>query len=123
MVVFGELGPGQTNLVTMYYGPRWRVHRKLTHLGVGLQQVRNYQGFQNDESRVIAYNLLRTPEKYEVHFERYTASVVSIIGFGRRIASTDNPVISEVLAVMQRAAELNVPGKKFPMLMETFPCE
>lgn len=123
MVVFGELGPGQTNLVTMYYGPRWRVHRKLTHLGVGLQQVRNYQGFQNDESRVIAYNLLRSPEKYEVHFERYAASVVSIIGFGRRIGSTDDPVISEVLAVMQRAAELNVPGKKFPMLMETFPCE
>jgi hypothetical protein len=107
----------------MYYGPRWRVHRKLTHLGVGLQQVRNYQGFQNDESRVIAYNLLRSPEKYEVHFERYAASVVSIIGFGRRIGSTDDPVISEVLAVMQRAAELNVPGKKFPMLMETFPCE
>ncbi|TVY82967.1 Cytochrome P450 monooxygenase yanC [Lachnellula suecica] len=121
MVVFGELGTGQSNLVTMYYGARWRVHRKLTHLGVGLQQVRNYQGFQNDESKVVAYNLLRTPEKYEVHFERYAASVVSIIGFGRRIASTDNPIISEVLAIMQRAAELNVPGKTFPMLMETFP--
>lgn len=122
MVVFGELGPGQTNLVTMYYGARWRIHRKLTHLGVGLQQVRNYQGFQNDESRLVAYNLLRTPEKFEVHFERYAASVVSIIGFGRRIASTEDPIISEVLAVMQRAAELNVPGKSFPMLMETFPC-
>lgn len=120
--MFGELGPGQTNLVTMYYGARWRIHRKLTHLGVGLQQVRNYQGFQNDESRLVAYNLLRTPEKFEVHFERYAASVVSIIGFGRRIASTEDPIISEVLAVMQRAAELNVPGKSFPMLMETFPC-
>jgi len=123
MVVFGELGPGQSNLVNMYYGPRWRLHRKLTHPGVGLQQVRNYQGFQEDESRVIAYNLLRTPEKYEVHFERYAASVVSIIGFGRRISRIDDPIISEVIAVMQRAAEMNVPGKKFPMLMETFPCK
>jgi hypothetical protein len=41
MVVFGELGTGQSNLVTMYYGDRWRIHRKLTHLGVGLQQVRH----------------------------------------------------------------------------------
>jgi hypothetical protein len=122
MVVFGELGTGQMNLVSMYYGPRWRVHRKLTHMGVGLQQVRNYRPFQNDESILVAYNILRTPELYEKHFERYAASVVSIIGFGRRISDIHDPIISEVLAVMQRAAELNVPGKTFPMLMETFPC-
>lgn len=121
--MFGELGTGQSNLVTMFYGARWRVHRKLTHMGVGLQHVRSYLGLQNDESKLVAYNLLRTPEKYEVHFERYAASVVSIIGFGRRISSTDDPIISEVLAIMQRAAELNVPGKSFPMLMETFPCK
>jgi cytochrome P450 len=132
MVVFAELtGMGQSadphakdpgsNLVTMHYGDRWRVHRKITHLGVGLQQVRKYRGFQNDESRVIAYELLRTPEEYVAHFERYAASVVSIIGFGRRVASITDPIITEVIAVMQRAADLNVPGKSFPMLFETFP--
>jgi hypothetical protein len=121
MVVFGELGPGQSSMVSMYYGPRWRVHRKLTHMGVGLQQVRNYLEFQTDESRLVAYNLLITPEDFVVHLERYAASVVSIIAFGRRITSTKDPVISEVLAVMQKAAELNVPGKSFPMLLETFP--
>jgi len=50
-----------------------------------------------------------------------TASVVSIIGFGRRISTTVDPIIPEVIAVMHRAADLNVPGKTFPMLMETFP--
>lgn len=123
MVVFGELGSGQSNLVTMYYGERWRIHRKLTHQGVGLQQVRSYRGFQNDESKMMAYSLLSTPEEYVSHFERYAASVVSIIGFGRRIASNTDPIVTEVVAVMQRAADLNVPGKKFPMLMETFPSE
>ncbi|KAL1976196.1 hypothetical protein VTN31DRAFT_2478 [Thermomyces dupontii] len=121
MVVFGELGTGQTNLVTMYYGDRWRLHRKLTHMGVGLQQVRGYRGFQNDESKVVAYDLLKSPDAYVSHFERYASSVVSIIGFGRRISSFTDPIITEVIAVMQRAADLNVPGKKFPMLMETFP--
>lgn len=107
MVVFAELtGMGQSsdphakipgsNLVTMYYGDRWRVHRKITHMGVGLQQVRKYRGFQNDESRLIAYDLLRAPEDYVAHFERYAASVVSIIGFGRRISSTEDPIITEV---------------------------
>lgn len=122
MVVFSELtGMGQSNLVTMFYGDRWRVHRKVTHMGVGLQQVRKYRDFQNDESRIIAYELLRTPEKYVAHLERYATSVVSIIGFGRRVSSIDDPIITEVIAVMQKAADLNVPGKSFPMLFETLP--
>lgn len=122
MLVFAELsGVGQYNLVNMYYGDRWRIHRKLTHQGVGLQQVRKYRGFQNNESRVMAYDMLRDSDRYVTHMERYATSVVSIIGFGRRVASISDPLITEVLAIMQRAAELNVPGKSFPMIMETFP--
>lgn len=122
MLVFAELtGFGQSNMVNMYYGERWRVHRKLTHMGVGLQQVRKYRGFQNNESRVLALDMLTTPDKFVRHMERYATSVVSIIGFGRRVASIEDPLITEVIAIMQRAAELNVPGKSFPMVMETFP--
>jgi cytochrome P450 len=66
-------------------------------------------------------DLLTSPEDYVAHFERYATSVVSIIGFGRRISSTTDPIITEVIALMHRAAALNVPGKTFPMLMETFP--
>lgn len=122
MLVFAELtGIGQSNLVNMYYGDRWRVHRKLTHMGVGLQQVRKYRDFQNNESRVMAYDTLRNPERYVTHMERYATSVVSIIGFGRRVGDIEDPLITEVLAVMQRAAELNVPSTSFPMVMETFP--
>ncbi|KAK3671578.1 hypothetical protein LTR78_008500 [Recurvomyces mirabilis] len=132
MVVFAELTemhqsadpnsklPGN-NLVTMFYGERWRVHRKITHQGVGLQQVRNYRGFQNDESRLVAYDILHDPANFVAYYERYATSVVSIIGFNRRVSSIDNPIITEVIAVMQKAAELNVPGKEFPMLFETFP--
>ena len=122
MLVFAELsGLGQSNMVNMYYGERWRIHRKLTHMGVGLQQVRKYRGFQNNESRVMAYEMLQKPEAYVAHMERYATSVVSIIGFGRRVASSDDPLITEVIAVMHRAADLNVPGRSFPMVMETFP--
>ncbi|KAK4943924.1 hypothetical protein LTR10_016640 [Elasticomyces elasticus] len=121
MVVFGELSMGQSNIVSMYYGDRWRLHRKLTHMGVGLQHVRSYSGFQNNESKVVALDLAKDPEDYVMHFERYAASVVSIIGFNRRISSKHDPIITDVIAIMQKAAELNVPGKTFPMLMETFP--
>ena len=36
MVVFGELGTGENNLVTMKYGERWRNLRKITHQCVPL---------------------------------------------------------------------------------------
>lgn len=126
MVVFGELGTGQANLVTMRTRDQaerehWRVHRKLMHLGVGTQVVRRYRGVQDAESRVVALDLLRDPASFVSHLERYATSVVSVLAFGRRVASASDPIITEVIAVMQLAAELNVPGKRFPMLMETFP--
>ncbi|KAF2652764.1 cytochrome P450 [Lophiostoma macrostomum CBS 122681] len=126
MLVFAELGAGQSNLVNMITTTqaerdRFRVQRKLMHQGVGIQQVKRYRGFQNDESKVVAYDLLSTPQDYVEHFERYATSVVSIIGFGRRVADPKDPIITEVIAVMHRAADLNVPGKTFPMLLETFP--
>ena len=121
MIVFGDLGTGDWNLVTMKYSQRWREHRKITHMGVGMQQVKSYQKFQNDESKLVAYDLLTEPQNYVMHFERYAASVVSIIAYGRRIKSFTDPLITHVIAVMQAAAALNVPGKSMPMLMETFP--
>jgi hypothetical protein len=121
MVVFGELAFGQSSLVSMYYGDRFRVHRKLTHMGIGLQQVRGYQNIQSDENKVVLYDLLTDSENYVAHLERYAASVVSIIGFGRRISNVTDPIITEVIYLMQRAAEHNVPGNSFPMIMESFP--
>ncbi|KAK0629409.1 cytochrome P450 [Bombardia bombarda] len=126
MVVFGELGTGQSNLVTMRIlnnadRDHWRIHRKLMHLGVGVQSVRGYREIQNNESKVVALDLLRAPDEYVKHLERYATSVVSIIAFGRRVASYNDPIITEVIALMQLAADLNVPGKSFPMLLETFP--
>ena len=128
MLVFAELGAGQHNLVNMITTTqaereRFRVQRKLMHQGVGIQQVKKYRDFQNDESKVVALDLLSTPEDYVAHFERYATSVVSIIGFGRRVGDPKDPIITEVIAVMHLAADLNVPGKTFPMLMETFPGE
>jgi hypothetical protein len=121
MVVFGKVGFGQSSFVSMKYGDRFRVHRKLTNMGIGLQQVGSYQSLQSDESKVFLYNLLNGSENLVGHLERYAASVVSIIEFGRRIRTPEDPIITEAVALMQHAAELNVPGKSFPMLMETSP--
>lgn len=97
-------------------------------MGFGVQKVKqkgeaSMQEVQSDESKVVLVDLLREPEEFVGHLERWAASVASILGFGRRIESAKDPIVSEVLRVMQHSAELNVPGTSFPMLMETFPCE
>lgn len=84
--------------------------------------MKSYRGFQDNESKVTAYNLLDTPEDFVAHFERWATSVVSIIGFGRRISNTNDPLITEVIALMHNAAEMAVVAKDFPRLMEALPC-
>jgi hypothetical protein len=84
--------------------------------------VQGYRSFQDDENKVVVYDLLTTPDNFVAHFERYAASVVSIIGFGRRIAETTDPIVTEVITFMQAAAHVAVIAKDFPRLMESFPC-
>lgn len=127
-LIFAELGAGQWNMLNMYtitkaQRERFRDHRKLTHLGVGIQQVKNYRGFQDDESKIMAYDLISSPEDFVAHFERWATSVVSIVAFGRRISKVDDPLITEVIALMHNAAEMAVIAKDFPRLMETLPCQ
>lgn len=72
---------------------------------------------------MVVYDLLSTPDQFVAHFERYAASVVSIVGFARRISDSHDPLITEVIAHMQTAAHYAVVAKDFPRIMETFPCE
>jgi len=50
--------------------------------------------------------------------ERYSTSVVSIIGWGRRIARKDDPIVERALEMMHIAAQIFVPGDYW---METLP--
>src|SRR3569833_777015 len=67
MVVFGELGTGQSNLVTMRTRTpaeqeQKRKHHKKKQQGVGVQAVRIFRDVQNIESRVVALDFLHDPK-------------------------------------------------------------
>ena len=50
--------------------------------------------------------------------ERYSTSVVSIIGWGRRISRKEDPIVERALEMMHTAAQIFVPGDYW---METLP--
>jgi len=66
--------------------------------------------FRTTKEKWLLSSLSRDLETYVMHFERYAASIVSVIGYARRIPSSEDPIITEVIAVMHNAADLNVPG-------------
>jgi hypothetical protein len=96
------------NIIAMKYGPQWRLHRKLHHMGIGAHLVKKYRNLQNDESKVVASHFLRQPEDYVGALERYAASVVSIIAYARRLPTTDDYLVKEVLGFMKHGSRFGV---------------
>jgi hypothetical protein len=85
---------------------------------VGAQAVRGHQNLQVDESRVLTKDIFDHPEDFVMAIERYSCSVVSIIGWGRRISRKDDPIVDRALAFMHQAAQIFVPGDYW---IETIP--
>lgn len=56
--------------VTLVYGDRWRLHRKLTHSIVGTQAVYAYRPLQADEFKILTLDLLNEPSDYVMSLER-----------------------------------------------------
>jgi cytochrome P450 len=85
---------------------------------VGAQTVRSYRSFQGNESRVLALNLLESPADYVQSIERYSTSVVSIVGWGRRISENNDYVLGIALSFVQNGAGFSSPGQ---FLAESYP--
>ncbi|EXJ65597.1 uncharacterized protein A1O5_11124 [Cladophialophora psammophila CBS 110553] len=103
--------------VCLPHNDRWRYHRRLTHNATGSQAVRSYRPFQESEIRILLRDLLLTPENYVKAIERYSISIVSCIGFGRRVDKMNDGVAQVALKFME-GVDLVMPGM---FIMETIP--
>lgn len=93
-IMGGELLSGGMRGLMSPYGDFWRRWRKLLHSGFMQRQSESYRPIQNLESKVLLQDLLRTPENYRRHLERYAASVIITVTYGRRVedVATDSVV-------------------------------
>ncbi len=90
----------------------------MQHTALGSQALRPYKIFQADESRVLMRDLLTDPTNFAHHFERYAASLVSILGWGRRLDSMDDYVLKFALKMMDDITMMQIPGNYW---MEAIP--
>ncbi|KAI1610624.1 cytochrome P450 [Exophiala viscosa] len=110
MIAMGDIiNATENNQVCLVYGDRWRLHRRLMHTAVGSQAVRPIRHIQAHESKILVRDLMEKPDDYVLSIERYSTSVVSIIGWGRRIDKINDYVGQMALKVME-GVDLIIPG-------------
>jgi cytochrome P450 len=101
------------------YNDFWRRWRKILHGAFNSKASEQYKPIQSLESKQFLNDLLKDPERYRTHLERYAASVVVSVTYGRRVHDVHK---DEVVGYNRDAQEyltsVNIPGK---YLVETIP--
>ncbi|KAL2193988.1 cytochrome P450 [Corynascus similis CBS 632.67] len=94
------------------YSSFWRRWRKLLHGGFMQRQSESYRPIQSLESKVLMHDLLKNPKEYRTHLERYAASVVVTVTYGRRVENVQTDAVVRMNAeAMERLTSINIPGK------------
>ncbi|KAF6821084.1 cytochrome P450 [Colletotrichum sojae] len=120
-IMGGELLSGGMRGLMAPYSPFWRRWRKLLHSGFMQRQSETYRPIQSLESKVLMHELLTDPLNFRRHLERYAASVIVTVTYGRRVEDvTTDVVVQRNGESMGRLKSVNIPGKfaaeRYPLL-------
>ncbi|KAK7966338.1 uncharacterized protein PG986_000615 [Apiospora aurea] len=111
-VVGGELLSGGLRGFMAPYGDFWRRWRRLLHSGFMQRRSAAYRPIQRLESAVLVHDLLRDPAGFRGHLERYAASVIVLVTYGRRVTDVaGDEVVRRNIEAMGRLTSVNIPGK------------
>ncbi|KAK4033928.1 cytochrome P450 [Parachaetomium inaequale] len=120
-IMGGELLSNGMRGLMAPYSNFWRRWRKLLHSGFMQRQSETYRPIQSLESKVLMHELLTDPKGYRTHLERYAASVVVTVTYGRRVEDVRTDAVVQMNAeAMDRLTSVNIPGKyaveRYPVL-------
>ncbi|KAI5865315.1 cytochrome P450 [Durotheca rogersii] len=111
-IVGGELLSGGMRGLMAPYAPFWRRWRKLLHSGFMQRQSETYRPIQSLESKVLMHDLVQSPARFRTHLERYAASVIVVVTYGRRVEDVETDIVVRRNAEsMDRLTQVNIPGK------------
>lgn len=90
---------------------KWRRQRKALHNTMSITAVGKYKVVQEAESKRLVYNLLQSPDSFEALVDRYTASVVVLISYAKRIDDENNPLVVAMQGFMHQIEMMTQPGR------------
>ncbi|TGZ81033.1 cytochrome P450 [Ascodesmis nigricans] len=116
-VVMGELFAKNGLLLTMPYGPKFTATKRMMNMSLVARDL-NAHAVQEAESKKLARDLINSGYSFERHINRYVASVMMCLAYGRRIDNMDDPVLEKIYQRARYMAQLNTAGRYWA---ETFP--
>jgi hypothetical protein len=95
--------------------------RRFMHQAVHVNEAIRYQSVQLYEVKRLLFDLIRTPEEYELWFERFSAGVFLQICYGKISRTGKEPFIRDCIEVVHTLERVASPGAYlvdiFPILM------
>jgi cytochrome P450 len=85
---------------------------------LALERCASTEVSKPDESKVMMLEILNNPRDFDMGFERYSCSLMSILGWGRRIASKGDYTLKLAIKMMDDITMMQVPGEYW---MEAIP--
>jgi cytochrome P450 len=117
-VVFSEIYSQQSSIVMLPYGPAWSIRRKLLHHALKGVSLTAFQPVQEAEASKLLSQILHQPETWSSSIERYTATLVFSMAYGRRIDTLQSQTLKTRQRLVDVAHTILAPGA---YLADSFP--
>ncbi|KAH7884150.1 cytochrome P450 [Phlebopus sp. FC_14] len=110
-VAAGELLSNGMRIVLEPSGERFRRMRKAVHTHLQPRAAESYQGIQMENAKNVIVDLLNDPKNHQVHAQRYAASVILRVTYGKSTpTSNDDPEVMRVHKTLAHFQEAMRPG-------------
>ncbi|GAA6007591.1 cytochrome P450 [Rhodotorula paludigena] len=119
-VVAGELATGGDAMLFLPYGQKWRNQRKIYHAALMEKRADDYRPIQEMEAKRLCADFLHLADSmgWEKHIERFSASSVVAIAYGRRVDDAKVGFVQSVIKRMEEVGKTNLPGKQ---ILDAYP--
>ncbi|KAI6714582.1 hypothetical protein JHW43_002846 [Diplocarpon mali] len=117
-IVFGEILSEGSSTAFMPYGHSWSTSRKLLHNSMKTSVLPVYKPRQEAESMTLLAGVLANANSWSQGIDRFAASVVFSLAYGRRIDSLDSKVLQTRKRLFAIASSCLAPGA---YLVESLP--
>ncbi|KAI9375031.1 cytochrome P450 [Aspergillus egyptiacus] len=104
-----------THILFAPYGNTWKALRKAAQGLFTPNELAGVLPIQEAEATQTAYDLIRSPDRYYEHVQRYTTAVILASVFGQRGPSFDSPKVQALYEVQNRFTALLEPGAAPPV--------
>ncbi|KAL4906002.1 hypothetical protein BDW74DRAFT_15372 [Aspergillus multicolor] len=114
-----EIASGGLRLVTMPYGPLWRMMHKIIHGILNIRAAKAYLPYQMLERQQMLLGFLEQPNEFVKHLRRYSFSLTTQIIYGFRAQSIHHPKLQQLITCFESWGE--VVGNASAQILDLFP--